>query len=125
MRLRSFFGAIVVGLATLVGCDDTPTPVPLTAPWSSMALPIGDGIVTESTPTKLRVVNPRGQEEMEPLRDSWTRALEAQGWTFGTGLTGPGDTRFTFTKEAEILQLEVVDEGDYHHSLTLTVSPAP
>ena len=66
------------GLAAC-GWKPSVTAVPLTAPWTTMNLPVKENaVVWESTPTEFKAVH---KDDKKTVMGKYTDALKAQGWT--------------------------------------------
>lgn len=104
---------VCVALLTLIICftacgwKPEVTAVPLSAPWTTMNLPVKENaVVWKSEPGEFRAVHKDGKRE---IMKSYTDALKAQGWQ-PSDFKESGD-RFIvdMKKDAETVGLEFYD----------------
>ena len=96
---------IAFGLAAC-GWKPTVTAVPITAPWSSMNLPVEkDAVVWDSTPTQFKAVHRAGREEVAA---AYILALTKAGWKQTKKDLGSMDF-YDFEKDSDKISLNVYD----------------
>ena len=99
---------IIFAVLSLSACGWKPsvTAVPLTAPWTSMNLPVEkDAVVWASTPTEFKAVHKAGRSEVGL---KYLEALTKNGWTITKRDTGSMDF-FYLEKGGEKIRLNVYD----------------
>lgn len=111
MKIKCFvFALAIITTLAFSGCGWNPevTAVPITAPWSSMNLPVKDNaIVWESSATKLKAVH---KDDKSTVMDAYKKAIEAAGWKM-TNLDVAGETskNLTFEKDGKTMDAEFYD----------------
>ncbi|MEQ1641878.1 MAG: hypothetical protein ABL959_00370 [Pyrinomonadaceae bacterium] len=95
---------------TLAACGWKPevTPVPITAPWAGMNLPVKENaVVWGSTPTEFKAVH---KDDKKTVTKNYTEALKAQGWTLGKFDTeSSGAYVADMTKTGETISVRIYD----------------
>ena len=97
-----------VGLAAC-GWKPTVTAVPLTAPWTTMNLPVKENaVVWGSTPTEFKAVH---KDDKKTVLGKYTDALKAQGWTLDKFDDKSIADRYTvnMSKGADKIEIEIYD----------------
>lgn len=81
--------------------------VPLTAPWTTLNLPVKENaVVWKSDPNEFRAVH---KDDKKTVTKNYTDALKSQGWTLGK-FDQNGDRYYIeMSKGAETLNLEFYD----------------
>lgn len=81
--------------------------VPITPPWSELALPVGkDAVVWKSDPNEFRAVH---RDDKKTVAKNYTDALKKAGWAVGK-FDETGDRwSIDMTKSGETLRLEFYD----------------
>lgn len=101
--------AIAILSICLAACGWKPevSAVPLTAPWTTMNLPVNENaVVWKSEPNEFRAVH---KEDKKIITKNYTDALKAQGWQLGK-FDENGDRFYVeMSKGAEKLKLEFYD----------------
>lgn len=95
----------------LAACGWKPnvTAVPITAPWSTMNLPIKENaIVWASTPTEFKAVH---KDDKKTVMGKYVDALKAEGWTLVTFDDKSSASRYyvDMAKGADKIQIEIYD----------------
>ncbi|HQU82486.1 MAG TPA: hypothetical protein PKY59_05150 [Pyrinomonadaceae bacterium] len=105
--------ATILAFAVLSVCfsacgwkPDVPA-VPLTAPWTSLNLPVKENaVVWKSDPTEFRAVH---KDDKKTVTKSYTETLKGQGWQLGK-FDENGDRYYIeMSKGSEKLELEFYD----------------
>ncbi len=110
------FGLMVLGCGTEAAKPELPQvpqvpQVALQAPWGSMALPIENGNVKETSATELHVVFIGDSVNRDLTAASWGKALEKQGWAEnGIQALGPM-VAIDYAKSDAALQMIVAANG--------------
>ena len=97
-----------VGLAAC-GWKPTVTAVPLTAPWTTINLPVKENaVVWASTPTEFKAVH---KDDKKTVLGKYTDALKAQGWTLDKFDDKSIADRYTvnMSKGADKIEIEIYD----------------
>ena len=101
---------MVCGLACLACVGPLGPPPPytaeLTAPWTELGLPLGDGRVTFSSEDLLTVHHPR--QSVEKLSAAYASALEASGMVRGLDTSSDDMTSVTFADASVTVALGVL-----------------
>jgi hypothetical protein len=96
--------------AVFSGCGWNPsvTATPITAPWSSMNLPVKDNaIVWASSATQLKVAHRDGKSD---VMDAYKKAIEAAGWKMTNMDVSAETSKFlTFEKDGKTMEAEFYD----------------
>jgi len=111
MKKRSLIFFLVVFTAAALGaCGWNPevTAVPITAPWSSMNLPVKDNaIVWASSAAELKVAH---KDDKTTVMDAYKKAIEAAGWQMTDMDVSAETSKFlTFQKDGKIMEAEFYD----------------
>jgi len=89
------------------GWNPEVTAVPLTAPWTTMNLPVKENtVVWKSEPNEFRAVH---KEDKKTITKNYTDALKAQGWTLGKFDESGDRYMVEMSKGGEKIQLEFYD----------------
>jgi hypothetical protein len=97
-----------VGLAAC-GWKPGVTAVPLTAPWTTMNLPVKENaVVWASTPTEFKAVH---KEDKKAILKNYTDALKTGGWTLEKFDDKSIADRYTveMSKGADKIEIEIYD----------------
>ena len=99
--------AILSLFAAACGWKPEVSAVPLTAPWTTMNLPVKENaVVWKSEPTEFRAVH---KDDKRAVMKAYTDALKAQGWE-PNGFKEEGDRYYVDMKKgAEQIGLEFYD----------------
>ena len=111
-QILLLFVAVSV-LATAACWNPSVTPVPITAPWDSMNLPVKENaIVWASSAKELKVVH---KADKAAMLDAYEKAIVANGWK----TAGADGGIVKFTKDGKSLDLELYDFENTGAILTL------
>ncbi len=92
------------------GTEDLEWDVGLTEPWSSMGLPVSDGMVFLSEPTQL-MVSFEGARVTEITSD-WAGSIQSSGWSLVEDMGTPEFTARVYSKGDDAMALGVgAEEG--------------
>lgn len=95
---------------SIIACGWKPsvTAVPVTAPWSTMNLPIKENaVVWASTPTQFKAVH---KDDKKSVLGKYTDALKAQGWKLDSFDDKKANIYFVdMSKGEEKLGIEIYD----------------
>lgn len=106
LRTVSIFCFVAIVLSAC-GWKPEVTAVPLTAPWSTMNLPIKENaVVWKSEPKEFRAVH---KDDKKTVTQNYTDALKAQGWQMGKFDQSGDRYLLDMSKGAEQIYLEFYD----------------
>lgn len=100
--------ALIAVCLTACGSKSKVTPVPITAPWSTMNLPLKDAVVWGSTAQEFKAVHP---EDKKTVAGKYVDALKAQGWTLSKfdDKSRTDTINIDMAKGADKIQMEFYD----------------
>jgi hypothetical protein len=101
--------ALIAVFLAACGWKPNVTAVPVTAPWSTMNLPVKeDAIVWASTPQEFKAVH---KEDKKTVMGKYVDALKAQGWTLAKFDDKSVADRYyvDMAKGADKIQIEIYD----------------
>ena len=99
--------ALIAVCLAACGSKSNVTAVPITAPWSTMNLPVKDAIVWGSTAQEFKGVH---SEDKKVVMGKYVDALKAQGWTLGKFDDTSADRYYVdMAKGADKIQMEFYD----------------
>jgi hypothetical protein len=111
MRLRTAFLATSIALASLAcGGAATTIEIPtedLTAPWTEMKIPVGDGAVVLSDDTEVRLTYQNA--DVEDLLVGYSAAVTGAGWEKVKETEAGGAKTIQYKKDGETLSLNVAE----------------
>lgn len=98
---------LVIAIGATACWNPEVSAVPLTAPWTSLNLPVKDNaIVWKSDPGEFRAVH---KEDKKTVTRAYTEALKAQGWELGKFDQSGDRYMIALSKGGEKMEMEIYD----------------
>jgi hypothetical protein len=108
-NLKPVLGIFLLSVWLIAACGWKPevSAVPLTAPWSTMNLPVKENaVVWKSQPNIFSAVH---KEDKKTILKNYTEALKAQGWQVGKFDDSGERYVVNMTKGADAIEMQIYD----------------
>ena len=110
MKFRVALASIWLVLA--LACGGSPPArysANLSAPWIEMGLPIGAGIITQSSPSMLLVDYEYEGASVAEIAQSWSQAITTTGWGEAANQSNSGVASYVFQRDGQSLSFAATE----------------